>query len=215
MEDQTFSSADIMTWIRQALQANAQRGNGELRVIFVHGRDPGDPHNAGTTRANRQFLFGVTSGPPSPESWWNNVAYYESGAQVMHGKVTIIDDVWACVGSANSMRRSLVTDGELSARNPRRAGRKRLARRARSGSGLSLPAVGRALRRIRQSGHAHHAPQSAAQHQRCASDVGQSGDTDRTVAGAASGALAPSLRAATESSRRCAVQSDRLRVPRP
>lgn len=110
IEDQAFSSFDVMQWIQNAL-----RENPTLKAIFVYGRDPQDPPNPGTPEASRRYLFGLDPGRPVvPQTWWSNIAFYERREIIIHSKVTIIDDVWVAIGSANCMRRSLYTDAELS-----------------------------------------------------------------------------------------------------
>jgi phosphatidylserine/phosphatidylglycerophosphate/cardiolipin synthase-like enzyme len=103
IEDQCFYSVPVMKAINARL-ADAPN----LKVILLYGADPTDPPNEFLPNAIDVLLKNI----PNPR---DRVAFYRRGTNVVvHGKVTIIDDVWAAVGSANCMRRSLYTDGELS-----------------------------------------------------------------------------------------------------
>src|SRR5207248_6602580 len=104
-EDQAFYSAPVMQFIADRLNGPAPRP----KVILVHGPDRSDPPST-FTGPLRNWLFAAV-GPTVAN---DQIAYYEHSAWTIHAKVTIIDDVWAMVGSANSMRRSLYTDGEVS-----------------------------------------------------------------------------------------------------
>ena len=104
IEDQAFSALEVMDWINQRLKDIP-----ELKVILLHGRDPADPGTSFMIEAvNKHLIPGI----PNPN---DRIVFYERGnGIVVHAKVTIIDDEWAVVGTANCMRRSLYTDTECS-----------------------------------------------------------------------------------------------------
>ena len=104
IEDQAFTSLETMDWINQRLLAVPS-----LKVILLWGADPSDPPNASIFKAiNDSLLTGVSN--PN-----NRVVFYKRGDNItIHSKITIIDDLWMAIGSANCMRRSLYTDGEIS-----------------------------------------------------------------------------------------------------
>lgn len=106
--DQAFSSQEIMDELRYRLLAKPT-----LKVILLHGADPTDPPSGDMAEAINNHLLAhvpmdtVTNRP-------RGVACYAWDGVVVHSKVTIVDDVWCAIGSANCMRRSLYTDIELS-----------------------------------------------------------------------------------------------------
>ena len=107
--DQSLYALEVMDWINERLQ----RQPTTLKVILLYGADPADPPNSFLAEAiNNHLLKGVNrnqlDGQPT------NVVFYEWIGSAVHCKVTIIDDVWCAIGSANCMRRSLYTDIELS-----------------------------------------------------------------------------------------------------
>jgi phosphatidylserine/phosphatidylglycerophosphate/cardiolipin synthase-like enzyme len=107
--DQAFTSEEIMDWICQRVAAVPT-----LKVILMHGRDPADQATGETPEAiNNHLIPGLTKDIFS-RSGIRNVEFCVWTGHTVHCKVTIIDDVLAIVGSANSMRRSLYTDVELS-----------------------------------------------------------------------------------------------------
>jgi phosphatidylserine/phosphatidylglycerophosphate/cardiolipin synthase-like enzyme len=77
-------------------------------VILLYGADPTDPPNEFLAEAINHLIKDI----PNVN---DQVAFYERGdGVIVHSKVTIIDDEWTSIGSANCMRRSLYTDGECS-----------------------------------------------------------------------------------------------------
>jgi hypothetical protein len=76
--------------------------------VLLWGADPLDPPNTTILEAIRRLSIGVANP-------MDRIAFCKRGGDVtVHAKVTIIDDMWTAIGSANCMRRSLYTDGELS-----------------------------------------------------------------------------------------------------
>ncbi len=103
IEDQAFSAIEVMEWINGRL-----RNTPALKVIFMWGRDTGDPPTSFFHEAiSNRLIVGVDDVDA-------RVHVFARQGIVEHSKITIIDDVWAAIGSANCMRRSLYTDGELS-----------------------------------------------------------------------------------------------------
>ena len=109
IEDQGFWSREVFDWIRETVIANDQ-----IRVVLLIGRwDPNDePNNA----FEKYFRFAVNEhlilglGPSQME----RIGVFRYTNRTVHSKTVIIDDRWAFIGSANSMRRSLYTDIEHS-----------------------------------------------------------------------------------------------------
>jgi phosphatidylserine/phosphatidylglycerophosphate/cardiolipin synthase-like enzyme len=106
VEDQAFTGREIMEWIRDRLIAKPN-----LKVIFFHRADPTDsPEN--TVLLNMAINEHLVTGVPNVTA---RVAFYiRTDHVVVHSKTWIIDDELVIIGSANAMRRSLYTDGELS-----------------------------------------------------------------------------------------------------
>jgi phosphatidylserine/phosphatidylglycerophosphate/cardiolipin synthase-like enzyme len=105
-EDQAFTGREIMEWVNQALQNSPA-----LKVIFHYGGDPTDPPEL-QEMLNMAVNEHLAPGVANIE---DRVAFhFRTDNVVVHTKSWIIDDEWAVIGSANSMRRSLYTDGELS-----------------------------------------------------------------------------------------------------
>ncbi|GAA0588682.1 phospholipase D family protein [Actinomadura livida] len=108
--DQAFSSQEIMGWINARLLAKP-----DLKVILLHGGDPADPPSGDLAEAVNNYL--IPHVPPlllGSSSGLDGLEFYGWTDTTVHCKVTIIDDVFCIVGSANAMRRSLYTDTELS-----------------------------------------------------------------------------------------------------
>jgi phosphatidylserine/phosphatidylglycerophosphate/cardiolipin synthase-like enzyme len=104
IEDQSFTSFDEMQWINQRMK---QRPN--LKVILMHGYDPADDKSGLMNEAINRYLLDGIPDPSSRVSIWECSQYI-----IVHSKLTIIDDQWVAIGSANMMRRSLFMDGECS-----------------------------------------------------------------------------------------------------
>jgi phosphatidylserine/phosphatidylglycerophosphate/cardiolipin synthase-like enzyme len=106
IEDQSFWSQDVMDWINDRV-----KNNSTVKVILLTGApDPADPPNDGplVEAINNHLLTGLTA------SQQTRIGFFLRKNIIVHTKVTIIDDYWLFVGSANCMRRSLYTDGEMS-----------------------------------------------------------------------------------------------------
>ncbi|MFC0394369.1 phospholipase D family protein [Paenibacillus mendelii] len=104
MEDQGFWSREIMGWLNDKLKTNAS-----VKVLLLTGApDPNDPPNSWQETALRDHL--IKGLQPAHLA---RLGVFLHGA-IVHSKVTIVDDHWLFIGSANCMRRSLYTDGELS-----------------------------------------------------------------------------------------------------
>ena len=105
IEDQGFFSFEIMDWIGAQLELKSA-----LKVVLLYGADPADAPDFTLLESIGHRLLG-----PNSSSRADRVVFCKRGGGVtVHAKVTIIDDRWAAVGSANCMRRSLYTDQELS-----------------------------------------------------------------------------------------------------
>lgn len=105
VEDQAFTGREIMEWVNAALIATP-----DLKAIFVFGGDPTDPP-AGRELLNMAVNEHLAPGVTDID---DRVAFhFRADNVVVHTKSWIIDDEFAVIGSANSMRRSLYTDGEL------------------------------------------------------------------------------------------------------
>jgi phosphatidylserine/phosphatidylglycerophosphate/cardiolipin synthase-like enzyme len=106
IEDQSLWSQEVMDWINARLKANAT-----VKVILLSGApDPNDPPNDGpfVEAVNNNLLKTLSQTQKA------RVGLFVRKGIVIHSKVTLIDDHWFFAGSANCMRRSLFTDGELS-----------------------------------------------------------------------------------------------------
>lgn len=109
IEDQAFHSREVFDWINQAV-----RLNDDLHVILLIGLvDPNDTPSDAETKfiriaVNNHLVKGLT-----PDQI-DRIGLFSDRNKVIHSKTTLIDDVWAMAGSANSMRRSLYSDFEHS-----------------------------------------------------------------------------------------------------
>lgn len=103
--DQSFYSAEVMDWINLRLLEVPT-----LKVILLYGIDPFDEPQDSVLREalDRHLIRGL------PRETLENIAFYAWEGTTVHAKVTLIDDEWCAIGSANCMRRSLYTDLELS-----------------------------------------------------------------------------------------------------
>jgi phosphatidylserine/phosphatidylglycerophosphate/cardiolipin synthase-like enzyme len=109
IEDQGFSSREVFDWINAAVKANSG-----LRVVILGGQ--ADPTDQTTSRPEKYFRIAVNqhllAGLSGAQI--NQIGVFSHQRKVIHSKTTIVDDAWAILGSANSMRRSLYTDFEHS-----------------------------------------------------------------------------------------------------
>jgi phosphatidylserine/phosphatidylglycerophosphate/cardiolipin synthase-like enzyme len=105
--DQGLYGFEVMDWIHDRMLKRPW-----LKVILIYGPDPHDPPNSFVVEAiNNHLLPGL---PVGEDGQPKNIVLYKWNGRSVHAKVTIVDDVWCCIGSANCMRRSLYTDIELS-----------------------------------------------------------------------------------------------------
>jgi phosphatidylserine/phosphatidylglycerophosphate/cardiolipin synthase-like enzyme len=108
--DQAFTSEEIMDWINARILQKP-----DLKVILLHGSDPADPPSGDLAQAvNAHLIPHVKPYLLGSPSGLQGIQFYGWGGTTVHCKVTIIDDIFCIVGSANAMRRSLYTDVELS-----------------------------------------------------------------------------------------------------
>jgi phosphatidylserine/phosphatidylglycerophosphate/cardiolipin synthase-like enzyme len=105
--DQGFWGLEVMDWINASLLKKPN-----LKVILLFGADPADPPNTFLSEAMNHHL--LKNLPRGNDGQPTNIVFFEWAGNTVHCKVTIIDDVWCAIGSANCMRRSLYTDIELS-----------------------------------------------------------------------------------------------------
>lgn len=109
IEDQGFWSREVFDWINAAVRANDQ-----LRVVLLGGQaDPNDrpsslPEKLFRVAVNNHLIRGLNAAQLA------RVGLFSHEVKTIHTKSTIVDDLWAIVGSANCMRRSLYTDFEHS-----------------------------------------------------------------------------------------------------
>jgi len=105
IEDQSFWSIEVMSWINDAI-----RNHPNLKVIFMRGvPDQNDPVLPPFNEvALNNGLF-----PNLTERQIKQIKFFLRGIMI-HSKITLIDDYWVLIGSANCARRSLYTDIEHS-----------------------------------------------------------------------------------------------------
>jgi phosphatidylserine/phosphatidylglycerophosphate/cardiolipin synthase-like enzyme len=107
VEDQSFEGREIMDWIHDALVETP-----DLKAIFVYGFDPTDPPES---RELLNMAVNEHLALPDVPDLEDRVAFhFRADDVVVHAKTWIIDDEFAIIGTANSNRRSLYTDGEIS-----------------------------------------------------------------------------------------------------
>lgn len=107
IEDQAFRSQDVMRWIHDRVKANSN-----VKIILVSGApDPKDPPVRWPTveAINNHLLDGLSAAEKA------RIGFFTRRFVFVHSKITIIDDHWLFVGTANVTRRSLFTDFEVSA----------------------------------------------------------------------------------------------------
>jgi phosphatidylserine/phosphatidylglycerophosphate/cardiolipin synthase-like enzyme len=107
--DQSLYALEIMDWINQRIQKVPS-----LKVILMYGADPADPPNTFLPEAMNNHLLPGVRRISKDGNQPRDIVFYEWTGNAVHCKVTIIDDTWCAIGSANCMRRSLYTDVELS-----------------------------------------------------------------------------------------------------
>jgi phosphatidylserine/phosphatidylglycerophosphate/cardiolipin synthase-like enzyme len=100
IEDQAMENIELGPWINERL-----RDVPELKVILLYGGDPADPPSPDLP----EFVKRVIALLPDPQE---RVVFVKA-PYIVHAKVTIVDDVWASVGSSNSWVRSFYLDGEI------------------------------------------------------------------------------------------------------
>lgn len=106
IEDQAFWSHDVMKWIRLSVKDNPN-----LKVILLKGApDPIDPPIDWpmVEAINNHLLTGLTAAEKA------RIGFFIKKFVFVHSKVTIIDDHWLLIGTANIMRRGLFTEIEMS-----------------------------------------------------------------------------------------------------
>jgi phosphatidylserine/phosphatidylglycerophosphate/cardiolipin synthase-like enzyme len=109
IEDQGFTSFEVFDWINAAVKASP-----ELKVVLLTGQsDPNDQPNLIPSKlfakaVNDHLLAGLSAAEQA------GIGVFRHLTLTVHSKTSIVDDNWAIVGSANSMRRSLYTDFEHS-----------------------------------------------------------------------------------------------------
>jgi len=105
IEDQALWSFEVMDWIRERKLERP-----ELKVVLMTAGGNADSANLqeGLVRHLAAGLPAETNGAAK------GIALFEWQDVSVHSKIILIDDTWCCIGSANSLRRSLYTDIELS-----------------------------------------------------------------------------------------------------
>ncbi len=104
IEDQFLFSEDLYRWLGEAIIAKPA-----LRVLLVKGLpDPNDPDIFWplVKMAIRKELKNLS------QKQLDRIGFFVHMRATVHAKTTLIDDVWAMIGSANFAQRSLYTDFE-------------------------------------------------------------------------------------------------------
>lgn len=100
IEDQVMENIELARWINaQMLQVPG------LKLILLFGGDPLDPPPPDMP----EMMDILTRGLTTPE---DRIVFVKA-SHTIHAKVTIIDDLWASIGSSNSWVRSFYMDGEI------------------------------------------------------------------------------------------------------
>lgn len=101
IEDQSFQNLELGGWINRRLKDVSG-----LKLICLYMGDPLDAQSG----LLFDFMDRVIDGVATPE----DRVVFAMAFYTIHSKLTIIDDLWASIGSSNSMRRSFYMDGEIS-----------------------------------------------------------------------------------------------------
>jgi phosphatidylserine/phosphatidylglycerophosphate/cardiolipin synthase-like enzyme len=108
LEDQSFCSDEVFDWLYDALKRNPG-----LKVIMLNGRqDPNNPNPQALLKLMRRSINDHLLKDLKQADIDARVGLFLTQSKTVHTKSTIVDDVWAMIGSANVMRRSLYTDFE-------------------------------------------------------------------------------------------------------
>lgn len=100
LEDQYFWSADVMTWLRQAVINHP----GVVVILVCFAPRP-NRYEAYSNHAIQNHLFNGLNAEQM-----SRIAMFRRTDMKVHSKTTIIDDCWAIIGSANCNNRGLYTD---------------------------------------------------------------------------------------------------------
>jgi phosphatidylserine/phosphatidylglycerophosphate/cardiolipin synthase-like enzyme len=110
IEDQSFENLDIGLWIHDRLLHAP-----DLKVILLYMGDPLDERNPLLFDFMDRIIVGnANDGNATPIANPEERVVFAVARHTVHSKLTIIDDLWASIGSSNCMRRSFYTDGEIS-----------------------------------------------------------------------------------------------------
>jgi phosphatidylserine/phosphatidylglycerophosphate/cardiolipin synthase-like enzyme len=100
IEDQAMENLELAAWINKRMHEQP-----DLKVILLCGGDPLDP----PWPERPDLIDTLVDNLATPEER----IVFVSAPFITHGKVTIIDDLWASIGSSNCWRRSFYLDGEV------------------------------------------------------------------------------------------------------
>ncbi len=109
IEDQAFSSREIMDWVNGVLKAKPG-----LKVVLLTGL--GDPSLSPTAIELKLFAHAINNHLCASLSAADRdrIGLFSHTTKTVHSKTSIVDDQWSIIGSSNAMRRSLFTDFEHS-----------------------------------------------------------------------------------------------------